>query len=144
MRWTLPVRTRDEVDCVRSEARTIAATCGFDARVSTEIAIVAVELATNILKYGKYGWIELAKTQDGIEIAAWDHGPPFHDFNIALEDDCDDRGRIDPATLPRRGGFGGGLGAVRRLTDTVECAQHGPRKCIRVTRRHRRELRRGV
>jgi anti-sigma regulatory factor (Ser/Thr protein kinase) len=142
MRWTLPVRTRDEIDFVRSEVRGIAAACGFDLRGSTEIAIVAVELATNILKYGIHGWIELGKTEEGIEIVAWDHGPPFRDFHLALEDDHDDRGKIDPMTLPRRGGFGGGLGAVRRLTDALECTQHGPRKCVRAVRRLRRPTRR--
>lgn len=116
------VRSRDDVDWIRCEARVHASRLGFGAHDSTAMAIVAVELATNILKYGLAGHIELLPDgEDGAVIHAYDRGPPFRDFEAASVDGNDDRGPIDPATFARRGGLGGGLGAVRRLSDRVEC-----------------------
>lgn len=135
MRWSCPIRTWHDVDLLRAEARRVAIALGHDRRASVEIAIVAVELATNVLKYGVEGRIEITDTGDAIEIEAWDRGPPFRDFALAQRDDHDDHGPIDPMTVARRGGFGGGLGAVVRLTASVSVSHHGPWKCVRAIRR---------
>jgi anti-sigma regulatory factor (Ser/Thr protein kinase) len=47
-----------------------------------------------------------------------DEGPAFHDLQLALRDGFNDRGPIDSGTLLKRGGFGAGLGAVVRMTDS--------------------------
>lgn len=122
MTRVFPVFGRDDVEWIRCEARVQAARLGFDACESTAMAIVAVELATNILKYAVAGHIELQpEGDDGAVMHAYDRGPPFRDFEAASLDGNDDRGPIDPATFARRGGLGGGLGAVRRLSHRVEC-----------------------
>jgi anti-sigma regulatory factor (Ser/Thr protein kinase) len=116
------VRAWIDVLAARSAIRSLALDVGFPSRESTELAIVASELGSNILKYGRHGNL-VARRLDaggpkgqGIAVVARDYGPPFHDLATALLDGCDDRGPIDPLQLLTRKGIGGGLGAVLRLT----------------------------
>lgn len=115
--------------CVSGVAREL----GFAKRECTELAIVASELASNILKYGVRGGIEIDAVADargtGIALVAVDCGPPFHDLESAMKDGWDDRGPIDPLHMLKRKGIGGGLGAVIRLTHSfrVEPLSHGKR-----------------
>lgn len=101
-------------------AKRLAEEAGFGRRAATEIGIVASELATNAFRHAGGGTIELRV--DGEVFQAR----------------CDDRGRGDPAALIARarwasglvpgeaapvacgGGLGHGLGAVARLSDTLE------------------------
>jgi serine/threonine-protein kinase RsbT len=80
------------------------------------------ELSSNIIKYGKYGYLELSMVFDGlakgVSLVARDFGPPFRDLETALRDGCDEQGPIDPAAILKRGGIGAGLGAVIRLTNS--------------------------
>jgi len=97
---------------------------GFDRRASTELAIAVSELASNIRKYGVHGEITVEPIDDpkrgeGLRIVASDEGPPFRDFETALQDGCDDRGPLDPVTFLVRHGIGAGLGAVKRFTDSI-------------------------
>ena len=97
------------------------------------------ELASNIVKYGVRGSIELTPLDDppngtGLSIVAHDVGPPFRDWNMALRDGCDDRGPIGPAELLRREGLGIGLGAVVRLSHGLELETGADGKRIRVVR----------
>src|SRR5690606_6598470 len=113
---------KDFVDVlyVQSLTKRFAATLGFSTRECGELAIVASELSSNILKYGPPGSIELDAFSDyggsGIQLTAHDHGPPFKNLDLALQDGWDDAGPIDPLSLFRRKGMGGGRGAVVRLT----------------------------
>ena len=72
------------------------------------------------MKYGPPGSIELDAFADaggsGIQLTAHDHGPPFKNFELAVQDGWDDAGPIDPLSIFRRKGMGGGLGAITRLT----------------------------
>lgn len=115
-----------DVITVQITARRCAVSLGFGRRESEEIAIVATELATNILKHGIRGSIRFEIVTDplrgaGLEVIARDYGPPFRNFEEAARDGCDDDGPIDPARVPRRGGSGIGLGAVQRFSDAVRC-----------------------
>lgn len=113
---------KDFVDVlyVQTLTKRFAATLGFSSRECGELAIVASELSSNILKYGPPGSIELEAVTDaggsGIQLTANDHGPPFKNFELAVKDGWDDAGPIDPLSIFRRKGMGGGLGAVTRLT----------------------------
>jgi len=116
----------------RNMVRRFAAAMGFGRVVQAELVIVASELASNILKYGKRGSIRVQLVQDdagrpGIEIAASDIGPPIRDFDVALRDGWTDGEQIDPMLLLRRRGLGAGLGAVLRLSDrlTYHRDEHG-------------------
>src|SRR5262249_5197384 len=116
----LPIRSRYDALEAQRRARHAAANVGFGRRASYELAIVASELASNILKYGKRGSVEIVELcppeDAGIAVVACDSGPAFRSFDLALADGYDDAGPIDPDALLRRDGLGAGLGAVVRLT----------------------------
>jgi anti-sigma regulatory factor (Ser/Thr protein kinase) len=119
---------------VQREARELAERAGFSRRAAVEIAIVASELASNILKYGVRGAVVIEAVDDpehgpGVRVTAFDEGPPFTDFALAQHDGHDQQGALDPAAYAGRRGFGAGLGAVRRLSDACGWAleAHGKR-----------------
>jgi serine/threonine-protein kinase RsbT len=131
---------RDWVDIyfVQRTVQDCASAVGFSKRERGELAIVASELASNILKYGVRGSIEVQAVEDaqgtGLSLVANDKGPPFRNLDAALKDGWDDQGPIDPVDMLKRKGIGGGLGAVVRLTHSfhVETLEVGKR--IRVVR----------
>ena len=109
---------------VQRSARKLAARLGFAQQQCIEIAIAASELTSNILKYGVSGVVALEAVDNpargpGVRVTASDRGPPFHDFELAVRDGCDDEGPLDPASLPHRRGIGKGLGAVKRFSDAL-------------------------
>jgi anti-sigma regulatory factor (Ser/Thr protein kinase) len=118
------VTADEDVFAARRSVRSVATSLGFSARVAEELALVASELASNMLKYAGGGEMHIAacagdaSTQVGICIAARDTAPPF-DLACALHDGHDGAGQIDPALLFGRRGIGAGLGAVARLTDAL-------------------------
>jgi anti-sigma regulatory factor (Ser/Thr protein kinase) len=117
---------------VQYEARWLAERVGFPRRVAIEIAIVASELSTNILKYGVRGAVTLEAVDDpahgrGMKVTAFDEGPPFHDFDRALSDRSDENGPISASRFATRRGIGSGLGAVQRLSDACGWAPVAPR-----------------
>lgn len=133
------ILVQDPIDVlyVQGRVRDLAGDVGFDRMTCQELAIVASELASNILKYGKRGdmHVEFMKREGELylEIVATDCGPPFRDLDSALKDGWDDEGPIDPVKLLKRKGIGGGLGAVVRLTDvfTVENLPSGKKVIVR-------------
>ena len=141
----------DEIDIftARRVARELAEELGFDKIEREELAIVASELASNIVKYGIRGRIEMDEVRDrvlgrGMVLRARDSGPPFFDVAMAIQDGYDDRGPLDPATLFKRRGIGGGLGAVIRFTDSFKCeaAEGVGGKAVIVIRYRKRPKRR--
>jgi anti-sigma regulatory factor (Ser/Thr protein kinase) len=119
-----PVEHDVDVFGARRAAREVAEAVGFSRVGCVEIVIVASELASNILKYGVRGSVQIEIVDDpargeGLRITAFDEGAPFQNFDGALRDGFDDTGPIDVLKLGRRGGIGAGLGAVRRLTDEI-------------------------
>ena len=73
-------------------------------------------------------------------MVARDFGRPFHDLKMALRDGYDDRGPIDPMHMLRRGGIGGGLGAVIRLSHSFRVDTLPDGKEIEVVRYLKRPL----
>ena len=137
-----PLRDRLDLFQVQRAAKRLAADVGFGHHAREELAIVASELSSNALKYGKGGVLELSDLEDehgrGMILIAHDSGPPFRNLDMALKDGFDDDGPIDPATILKRGGMGSGLGAIIRLTHSfrVESEPHGKRViAIRYLRR---------
>ncbi|HWO08550.1 MAG TPA: ATP-binding protein, partial [Polyangiaceae bacterium] len=143
---TYEVRVWLDVLTARRAVKHLASEIGFAPRESTELAIVASELGSNILKYGRHGTLgaralEVRDPRDeGIAIVARDYGPPFHDLQTALQDGCDDRGPLDPLQLLSRKGIGGGLGAVLRLTHAFRVLPLAEGKEILAERYLRRAL----
>lgn len=116
-----PVRAPIDVFSVQRLTRALAVRAGFAHLAATEIAIVASELTTNVLKYGRRGRIVAEVVTDavegsGVRVTAFDEGPPFHDFEQALRDGSSEAGPISAGSFAGRRGIGSGLGAVQRLS----------------------------
>jgi anti-sigma regulatory factor (Ser/Thr protein kinase) len=86
---------------------------GFGAKELEELALVASELASNLIHHAKGG--ELIVTHfkkdgiDGLELETKDTGPGFADLRLAQTDGYSSQGRL-----------GYGLGTVNRLMDDLE------------------------
>lgn len=97
----------------RRRAQELAATLGFGAADAGKVALVATELAGNIIKHAGRGELLLrgvtAGPHCGLEIIALDRGAGMHNVNECLRDGYSTAG--SPGT---------GLGAVRRLSHTFE------------------------
>jgi anti-sigma regulatory factor (Ser/Thr protein kinase) len=132
------LRDRLDVFQIQRAVKQFAAYLGFDKYACEELAIVASELASNVLKYGKPGSLELLAISDergeGMALVARDSGPQFRNLDRAKLDGFDDDGPIDPAKILKRGGFGGGLGAVIRLTDSFQVVPDSSGKRVAVVR----------
>lgn len=101
-------------------ARRFALAHGASARASQELAIVVAELASNALKYAGGGSMSVSMGDDGrLLVEALDRGPGIADPALALVDGVSEGRRVDQGEAPDRRGLGAGLGAVRRLTDTL-------------------------
>lgn len=130
----LHFRIATEVDVIRLQTRVRheAERHGFERRVCWELAVVASELATNLIKYAGSGLIRLGFCPHGAEagrppgrpflqIEALDEGPGFEDPQVALRDGISEgRVRAEAPNPTSLRGLGCGLGAVARLSDEME------------------------
>jgi anti-sigma regulatory factor (Ser/Thr protein kinase) len=105
----LRVDDRSGVAPARREAERLAEDLGFDERRRGEVAIVATELATNLLRHAGGGEIVLRAHAPTVDVIALDRGPGMRDPARALEDG-----------YSTGGGPGNGLGAVARLSATMD------------------------
>lgn len=132
----LPVEASGDVVLVQRAAVAVARAAGFDPWASQEFALVATELATNIVRHAGRGTLIFEPAGPGaLRICARDRGPGIADFDLALEDGCTARGRVDPSGPAARAGLHSGLGAVRRLSDSVEYWTDGTVNEVRALRR---------
>ncbi|WP_407530775.1 ATP-binding protein [Methylobacterium oryzisoli] len=112
---SVPVTEASQVADARRRATGVAQTLGFDETAAGRVAIVATELATNLVKYGTNGEILLGTFEDetgmGVEIIALDRGAGVADVADALRDGHS-----------TGGSSGTGLGAVRRQSQAFDIA----------------------
>jgi anti-sigma regulatory factor (Ser/Thr protein kinase) len=113
--WEIPVHDSTRVRDARVAAERAAALAGLDETRTAAAALVATELATNLLKHAGGGRILVdvvappTPTGGGarmVQIAAIDHGPGIADVAAALRDGF---------TTARS--LGAGLGTCRRIAD---------------------------
>jgi anti-sigma regulatory factor (Ser/Thr protein kinase) len=101
-----------QVGQARRNAQQLASEAGFDETDAGRVALVATELATNVIKHGGGGVIYLrgipGRQSRGVEIIAVDRGPGF---NLAA---------CLPDGFSTRGTQGIGLGAVVRQTQVMD------------------------
>ncbi len=94
----------------RRAAVNLAQARGLDEAARARVALVATEMATNLLKHAGRGDIVMAGFADrdgtGVELLSLDKGPGIADLGRALEDGASTAG--SPGT---------GLGAIRRQAD---------------------------
>jgi anti-sigma regulatory factor (Ser/Thr protein kinase) len=96
-----------DIGAVRRRLVALAATAGLDESRTSDAALIATELATNVRRHAGHGGALLgavaAGDRRGVAIAAWDRGPGM-DVQACLRDG-----------MSTRGTAGVGLGAVSRL-----------------------------
>lgn len=108
----IAIEEASQIGQARRAAAQVAASCGFDDTDAGRVALVATELATNVLKHAKGGEMHISAVPGegarGVEVIAVDRGPGF---NLA---DC------LPDGYSTGGTRGEGLGAVRRQADLMD------------------------
>ena len=108
----LPLRDPSDVGTARRAAVALAERLGASDTEGGNVALVATELATNVVRHGGGGELlvrPLASTGAAIEIVALDSGPGMANVEVALRDG-----------FSTSGTSGHGLGAVRRIADRCE------------------------
>jgi serine/threonine-protein kinase RsbT len=105
------VRAQVDVEQARREAGALARAVGFSATERAMIVVAVSELATNLARYARNGFLRMSEATDegrhGICIESWDEGPGIADLAHAMQDGTS-----------TGGGLGSGLPAVRRMMDT--------------------------
>lgn len=113
----IPVHEQSQVAEARRRAVELAERTGFDENGQGRVAIVATELATNLVKHGRDGCL-IAGLTDGpqasreadisscVELIAIDKGPGIANLEAALGDG-----------FSTAGSSGNGLGAIRRQSE---------------------------
>jgi anti-sigma regulatory factor (Ser/Thr protein kinase) len=118
--WDVAVNDSTQVHDARVAAQAAASAVGLTSSRTASVALVATELATNLLKHGHGGRVLIdtvpppVPRQDGpqpsvVQIAAVDHGPGIADVTAALRDG-----------FSTAGSLGAGLGTCRRVADDFE------------------------
>ncbi len=110
---TVEILHPENVGAARRTAQGAAESLGFAAQAGEEIALVVMELATNLLKHAGGGRLVLTPLtvngRIGLQIESLDRGPGIADIDQALAD-----GYSTSSSL------GNGLGAINRLMDELE------------------------
>ncbi|MFF8971679.1 SpoIIE family protein phosphatase [Streptomyces sp. NPDC014995] len=114
--WDVPVHDSTRVRDARVAAEEAAAVVGLDASRTAAAALVATELATNLLKHAHGGQllVDTVAPPGGrgglvVQIVAVDHGPGMADVPAALGDG-----------FSTAGSLGAGLGTCRRVADDFD------------------------
>ena len=110
---SVPVAEASAVAEARRRTEALADRLGFPEEARSRAAIVATELATNVVKYGGGGEVLVAPYEDstgaGLQLVALDRGPGMADPGACLGDG-----------YSTGGSAGTGLGAVRRLSQAFD------------------------
>ncbi|NDZ70780.1 phosphatase, partial [Streptomyces sp. SID10362] len=118
--WDVPVHDSTRVRDARVAAEHAAALAGLDEQRTSTAALVATELATNLLKHAGGGQVLIdvvappvlaagRESTPRVQIAAVDHGPGIADVAAALRDG-----------FTTTGSLGAGLGTCARLADDFD------------------------
>jgi anti-sigma regulatory factor (Ser/Thr protein kinase) len=105
----IPVSDPSHVGEVRRRTKDLAGETGLNEAKREQAAIVATELATNLVRHAKAGEVVVGAVGENshawIELCSIDRGPGIADIGRSLEDG-----------YSTAGGPGNGLGAIRRLS----------------------------
>ncbi len=107
----LLVREESQIADARRQIATLARAVDFDEEVHGRIAIIATELATNLVRHGHGGRMlfRILGDRRGIELIASDSGPGMADVQECLRDGFSSNGTS-----------GNGLGAIRRMAGVFD------------------------
>ncbi|MCD2518733.1 SpoIIE family protein phosphatase [Massilia sp. G4R7] len=102
-----------DIAAARRAGQRLAGELGFDETRAGQLALIVTEAGTNILKHAGEGEIHVGPAQSasgiGIDVLALDSGPGIRDVEASLVDG-----------MSTAGTYGGGLGALRRLSDEFD------------------------
>lgn len=111
--YRIPINGDPDVVAARTKARDLADTMGFDVIDQARIAIVASELARNVVLHAHCGEVSLEQVnrdqEMGLQIVCEDQGPGIADLDVILNH-----------SQPVDWGLGMGLPAAKRLMDRFE------------------------
>ncbi|MFK8906576.1 SpoIIE family protein phosphatase [Streptomyces sp. YS-3] len=132
--WDIPVQDSTRVRDVRVAAEAACAHAGLAPRRTEAAALVATELATNLLKHAGGGRITInlvdgvdtsaAPGAPSVQMVSLDHGPGILDVEAALRD----------GHTTSRSSLGAGLGACRRISDDFDLHSTPGRGTVAVAR----------
>lgn len=133
---SVPVASSTDVLVVSSVAKDYASRLGFSRIEVAQVGLAAGELASNCVRHGGGGRIELRGLDSGLELRAIDSGPGIENVRLAEEDGVS-RGRrrsVRSARVPNS--LGAGLGSVRRLMDDVQIYSYRALGTTVIARKH--------
>jgi anti-sigma regulatory factor (Ser/Thr protein kinase) len=131
--WDIPVQDSTRVRDVRVAAEAACLHTGLQAHPTAVAALVATELATNLVKHTSGGRIvinlaapsdTLAEAVPCVQITSIDHGPGIGDVAAALRDGC----TTAPSSL------GAGLGTCLRISSDFDLHSRPGRGTVAVAR----------
>jgi anti-sigma regulatory factor (Ser/Thr protein kinase) len=131
----IPVTESSQTGQARRTAQRMAEDVGFDAIDAGQVAIVASEMATNLVKHARDGQILVSVVRDGdgaaVQLLALDRGPGIPDLSQALRDG-----------VSTAGSAGTGLGAIGRLASDFDVYSLPSGTAVGATMRPRQAARR--
>ncbi|NEA02503.1 anti-sigma regulatory factor, partial [Streptomyces sp. SID10116] len=94
------------VQSAADQARSLATACAMPGALPDQAAVLASELASNIIKHARNGalFVQRSPLVGGMDVVAVDSGPGMRDIGLSLRD-----GYSTTKTM------GAGLGAARRI-----------------------------
>ncbi|MEU9442245.1 ATP-binding SpoIIE family protein phosphatase [Streptomyces sp. NPDC048304] len=131
--WDIPVQDSTRVRDVRVAAEAACARTGLDAHSTAVAALVATELATNLVKHASGGRILInltgpcdtrAEAVPGVQITSLDHGPGIGNVQAALRD-----GHTTASSS-----LGAGLGTCLRVSSDFDLHSRPGRGTVAVAR----------
>lgn len=132
--WDIPVQDSTRVRDVRVAAEAACAEAGLAPRRTAAAALVATELATNLLKHAGGGRITInlvdgadtsaAPGEPSVQMVSLDHGRGIRDMAAALSD----------GYTTSQSSLGAGLGTCRRISDDFDLYSTPGRGTVAVAR----------
>lgn len=103
-----PIQSESAGILLRSRLQAVARRMGFSEPRRGNMALVALELVTNLVKHaGGRGALQIWEQPDGVlDLLSFDYGPGMDDIPLAQQDGYSTKGTL-----------GKGLGTMRRLSD---------------------------
>lgn len=112
----LPVVEQSQVGAARRQAVRLGRDAGLDRAACDRLALIVTEIATNLVRHAVEGELLVGRTAPheppGCHVVGLDGGPGVPSVEKALEDGF--------TTATRDRGIGGGLGAIRRMSDAFD------------------------
>lgn len=126
----LPLREQSQVADGRRKVVGLATHLGFNETEAGRVAIVATELATNLLKHGVDGELLFRPlySEEGVEILAVDSGRGISNLATCIEDG-----------YSTSGSAGTGLGSIRRLSDVFDVYSQPDKGTVILSRLYRHD-----